>query len=236
MNISTMKRMAVAVVAVGLVACCGEEPNQQSDVHRMGLKGNVKTLQISGDKTNITYFFDPQGNKVEEQNQEVRTTYTYLPDENTTQAVSYLKDNQLLKTLFKLDADRNVIQETTYLGEDLVAKVLLKYDDKGNNIQREEYDMNGALFSKTLRTFNTNNYLTQEDIYMGKASGYLWRWTYTYNNKGLVAQQQLYNAQGKLTETRSYTYTYDQKGNVLTEKEHINGLPATETTQMIEYY
>ena len=130
--------------------------------------------------------------------------------------------NQTEIILYDKDGNRNDKNTYRYI-----------YDDKGNMIVCEEFDYKGDLFERSLFTYDGKGNLINKKVYdsQGKLCVNTSR-TYDVNNKPVKKQCEkesreivIYNEKGEkvshCSEPKSnnmYTYSYDQKGNLLTFK------------------
>ena len=117
---------------------------------------------------------------------------------------------------YRLDS---IVRKTKYD----VFTVSYQYDEQGRIVQRTQKSVepdgeNKAIRRKSLYRYDERGYMTEEDVYDGKEMLITeYRVTYNADGKPLVKEETHYNANEKQTMDR-YTYTYDQRGNLVEEK------------------
>ncbi|GEM_PF-3516373 len=144
--------------------------------------------------------------------------------------------NPYYKEIITFNATGNVIAYTDSINEDnqwlLLSKIESnEFDENGNPTLMLDSTFYGALFISVWKyehTYDANNRMIQTLEYAvnpedTKAGTQEWilsgKYTYSYDPAGNLTELQdvEYNDDGSVKYTETYTYTYDEKGNELTE-------------------
>lgn len=206
-----MKKSNYIILCIFLIliniSCESEKEKKLSDIERMELKGNIKSIKC------ITY------NVKEKFGELVKEKITYDKYENY-EIIFNDKGNQI---------ENNSIP----YGE-LESKTTYEYDDKGNLKETNEYSSNGDLVEKAIYIFDNEGNPTKCDIYNsdGKLQNKI-NWIYfgkrtkeyiKYDENGQIELKYEYEYEGEeLIETKQYSskqkvekvhkFKYDNDGN-----------------------
>lgn len=189
----------------------------------------------------ITYVYDAKGNLTEENlfmKSEVvqyKKLYAYDRDNRKVSESTYDKDGKLMyKTLYGYDGDNLVSVETINENGEPGDVEKYSYDDKGNLTMEYEFS-----------SFN-NSESTEEIIYDDKGNKIKRIITrdkkpvavvsYAYDEHDNLIKTEVQDNQNNFTESRSYRYEYDKKGNWIKRLSFINDEPKYVIERQIKYF
>lgn len=227
--------ITIFLVGIILYSCHTEKPKASdeltnSDLTRLNLKGNVKSLtdsrfEASGKQGEIqkgiriskeVLNFDEKGNKTE--------NFSYGPN-----------DSLEFKTKFKHD-DKGFETEALQYKPDgsLCTKTITEYF-KGNKRASCVYDEDGRLSWRITYLYDDDNNITEEDYFrtVSKADH---KNIYKYDAKGNVTALNSCNEDGSIVTAYTYKYEFDKKGNWIKKTEYMSGTPLNITDREIIYY
>lgn len=186
---------------------------------------------------NVTYFsdgsihedsqhiYDDNGNVTKyeywytssDRTQSFHDKYTYDANGNVVKEENYGYDDVFSgRYEYTYDADGNKIGEVCY-GEDGLVHYRdeYKYDENGNQINYTCYNSNGEQ-SGSYFTYDEHGNVTKETAVNRDGTEDVFKtYTYSYDDSGNILVKNVYNSTGK--KTNRYEYTYDENGNQLSE-------------------
>lgn len=203
-------------------------------------KNQYNTQNILTDK--IQYDVDTKGNVLRENLYLNKETIQYITayeyDSKNRKTLETSTDNNtgklIYKTVFQYEGD-HLISVETFNGKDnsLASSQKYSYDEKGNLLK--EYTLDG----------NTKEEIVDQYVYDAKGNKTervytkngqpLVKMTYAYDAKGSLAEEATYDEVNKTTYTRSYAYTYDEKGNWTQKVVKIDKKPSFIVERKITY-
>ena len=179
--------------------------------------------------TKTFYKYDNHGNKIEE----------YSPD-FWQHGVGFI-DKYKSKSNGNIVVRKNIIIPESYndsiikkIASRYPAKQKLFYNDNGDLIQRNEYDnMTKKVFKECLSYNNQNNIIECKDYNDGKMVS-ITTYQYDTNNNPILLVTR--NPDGTITQSRTYSYTYDTTGNYIEKQCYVNSIFTNVIKREIEYY
>lgn len=220
-------------------------------IWRRDIDGNVLAYivevtnpEVSGyhDEENI-YAYDEKGKKIEEikyvyGNLVGKDEFTYNENGDLAEKHSRSSNGTLhWKELFDYGDSGNLTRKIRYeyLHGGLDCTFTYIYDTKGNLIEESQSDNCGKMVwgYKEKRDSNENVIELQSYAYGG---GLLSKTSIEYDTMGNVTEILLFDSEGLLERTTTYSYVYDQKGNWIKKTEYSNAVPDSLTIREIEYY
>jgi hypothetical protein len=231
-------KLFILSLAISLLCSCSNTaPKQDSeaqvqkiDLQDMNLKGKVKQLQENtyravekngeiqkGDiNSSITYIFNDQGNKMEEN--------------------VYYKGTLYKKITYKYDDTGKMIEENWYNPNGSKITYNCKYDAKGNKIELHVYSTDGNLDMKQTYKYDTKGNKIEMNVYIGDNGSLDSKYTYKYDDKGDKMEENEYRKDGSLDYKCTYKHEYDKNLNWIKQTEYKNGAPNKITEREIEYF
>ncbi|MDL2296644.1 hypothetical protein LJC68_09940 [Bacteroidales bacterium OttesenSCG-928-B11] len=240
-NVKRVKEISIETQDFGdditchLFAIFDENGNKTLDVNYNAMGQIVKNNQ---------YQYDSLGNLV-------KSTH-YNPDGSLYSYFTFAyKDNVLV--------EKNI----TYYKDGAPMRYCFRYDQKGNLLEEIDYDAYGKLFKGWQYSYNSRDQVTEERFYLPYGclydkvkfeydfagnlikklfydmEGVLYREEhFTYDQHGYLVQESKIRYRGyKLnTETFSYQYQFDDKGNWINKMVNMNNIHSHTVVREIEYY
>lgn len=205
-------------------------------------KGHLLKL-LSFDKSTTYYKYDKQGNKIEE----------------TCYSDSILMHN----SFWKYDEKDTKLEEVYYSADTLQSRFTYKYDEQGRKLEELYYNPDSSLNAQTTYTYEEGLRIEEtkdyglDSVLQGHSISKVYEKDNLsevsfYNTEGKLIEtiSQRFNDKGNLIEHRSvkfisssrhtdtwtWLYEYDDKGNWIQKTELLNALPQTKTVREIVYY
>lgn len=196
-----------------------------------------------------------------------RRIYNYDKNGNCIESINYNQDKMVVDYgKFHYDKNGNIQDETFYDSSDnMISKYVYSTDKKGNILEQLEfnkdeelevshlskynsaslevehttcfYENGNRMFTKQTFDYNSAGKITESVLYDDEKN-VLGRWVYIYNEKVSVIQEEVFDADERMVEKRTYTYEYDSVGNWVTRTSYdaISGDAQVITVRKIEYY
>ena len=228
---------------------------KRSDAATQRLKDRVQTMTETaypGENTKKfslknMFKYDKNGNRLELVN--------YKPDGSV---------NSIVRSGY--DSSGKVVSEETILGDGTVdTKSVIKTDENGNRVEQNDikqktkgnilsnrkylyrydaqahmvewlaYQGNGNFFFKYNFTYDANGdrtewlQLSQNNTLMGKVE-------YKYDDKHNIIAENKYKGDGTLSESSTFTYEFDRKGNWVRQKKIQNGVVIEVRERVYKYF
>jgi len=264
LKLNKMKNLYLILISFVIIACSGNEDKNnitppKSDLEDMRMEGNVKTITfiyynvISENPDSLEYdsknksYYDKNGfftkqesyyfeNKVDGYSEceydenyllkaikyydfdgefEGRYSFKYYEDGTKKSSILYgSDDSKINKTYYEYDKNGNIIEERTtefWSGEEAPDyNITFKYNDDNQLIEKEYNDENPEYYTKH---------------------------AYTYDNKGYLIKQKMYNIHLEHIKTMKYSYSdFDEKNNWTKSLTYKNDSLVTIDFREIEYY
>lgn len=176
------------------------------------------------------YTYDENGNKTtyeywytsSDRTQSFHDKYTYDANGNVVKEENYgWGDKFSGRYEYTYDADGNKIGVVSYDENGLVSyRYEYKYDENGNQISYTCYNSNGEQ-SGSYFTYDEHGNVTKETAVNRDGTEDVFKtYTYSYDDSGNILVKNVYNSTSK--KTNRYEYTYDENGNQLSEIQYNN--------------
>ncbi|NDJ00115.1 RHS repeat protein [Flavobacterium sp. LaA7.5] len=220
--------------------------NSQIDRKAMEYKKGKLAEKITYNRQNnpidkISYVYDKNGNLTGENLYlgtefiQIKNLYKYNNKNQKVAESRYDKDSNIIYTTeYEYNNDKLIVKKVTNGNGEIEYMEKMSYNPKGEleikttidnfdntqTIERFMYDDKG---NKTALSVEKNN-----ELYM--------KVSYTYNEKGLLEKLIMTDSTENAVDTRTYTYTYDDKGNWTEKIIIINGENKFIEKREITYY
>lgn len=233
-------KILIGLIIVFSLEGCSQIKNkeEQTDVEKMNLKGNVSQIIEQSYFTEnrfgsihktkfieeVIYSFNKNGNLVEEENRnsilKSRKVIKYDNLNRIAEKVDYNNENiEFRKETYKYDSNLNLIENCWYYSGKLDRKFVFKYDNSNNKIEKKSFYKN-EIDSKTKFIYNDNNELIEELVF-DKVGVLNLKLIHEYDDLGnriLTIKNRL--EEKSIIEIKS---KYDSKKNLLEEEFFENG-------------
>ena len=227
---------------------------KRSDAAAKRLKDKVQMMTETVHATENTgkfslkqvYKYDKNGNQLE------LSEYTPDGNLNSTKRSIYdsvgkvVSEETILSTgevafrsTIKTDQNGNKVEENIRQGKGnnklANSKYIYKYDEKANLLEWLALKGTGAFFFKYSFVYDANGNrtdwlrLTETNAPFGKTS-------YKYDDKNNKTEETIYNPDGSVKESYSYTYEFDKKGNWVKQRKIQNGTVVELRKREYKYY
>ena len=189
----------------------------------------------------LTYVYDDKGNLTGENLYlgteviQVKNLYKYNNKNQKVSEVRYDKDSKVIFSIqYQYEGDNLIVKEVSNGDGEIEYMEKMSYTPKGEleikttldnfdgteTIERYEYDSKGR---KTSRIIEKNNEVSLKV-------------RYKYNDKGLLEELNVIDSKENPVDLRSYTYTYDEKGNWIEKIITVNSEKKFIEKREITYY
>lgn len=228
---------------------------KRSDAIVQRLKGKVQTMtETVYPGKNVKKFslknmfkYDENGNRLELTNYKpdgsvnsiVRTAYDSsgkVVSEETILADGTIDTKSVVKTDENGNrVEQNDIKQKSKGNNNFNRKYLYRYDAKAHMLEWLAYQGNGNFFFKYNFTYDPNGnrtewlQLTQTNALIGKVE-------YKYDDKNNIIGENKYKGDGTLTESSTFTYEFDKKGNWVRQEKIQNGAVVEVRERVYKYY
>ncbi len=228
---------------------------KRSDATVQRLKGKVQTMtetaypgeNVKKFSLKNTFKYDENGNRLElinykpdgSVNSIVRSAYD--PSGKVVSEETILADGTIdTKSVVKTDengnrVEQNDIKQKSKGNNNFNRKYLYRYDARAQMLEWLAYQGNGNFFFKYNFTYDANGnrtewlQLTQTNALIGKVE-------YKYDDKNNIIGENKYKGDGTLTESSTFTYEFDKKGNWVRQKKIQNGAVVEVRERVYKYY
>jgi len=197
---------------------CSQVNGQKSDVTKLNLKGNVKSIRESMYQVNkkegkihdtileYVYYntFDKQGNKIEDFKYDTKgkidKKYEYIYD-NLGRRIfqnQYASDGKLNRKMnYIYDEKGNITEDNSFTSEGkLGKKYTYTYDISGNKLENNRYTTDGRLDKKVNYKYDDKGNVIEEIQTANDGKKAVYSFEYTYNTQNNWIQKDSFN--GKL--------------------------------------
>lgn len=227
---------------------------KRSDAAAQRIKGAVQTMTesvYSGDNTKTlilrnVFKYDKEGNRLELSNYKtdgslVSTIKSSYDSSNKVVAEETVLASGVVDSKSEIKTDENGNRVEQYdikqggAGSLFNYKYIYKYDAQAHLIERVGYRGNGSFFFKYNFNYDNNGNRT-EWLQLTQSNQIIGRVTYKYDDKNNIIEEAKYEGNGTLSETSTYTYEFDKKGNWTKQKKIRNGAVIETRIREYKYY
>lgn len=169
------------------------------------------------------------------------------------------KDILTNKTTYHYDERGNMVEQNS-TDQILGGKTICRYDEKGNQTEEKTYDNDKKLVSEKIYGYNNKGKCVQayissfpdtskityayddngrmikkiDAVYSSEEGDYLEVNTYTYDERGFLHEEKVYESINMDSPVNRYLYQYDEKGN-LTVQNKYNETGSPDETSAYQY-
>lgn len=140
------------------------------------------------------------------------------------------------KEQYEYDDVGNKIKES-FSGPDgkLLGSAEYRYDENGNLLEIKGFEEDGTLSFVNAYEYDSQNRVTLE-IRRAPYENIQYKNFYTYNDRGEVIEELMYDERGRLSFFSHYEFSYDDKGNWIQKIEFKDYRPTLLIERKITYY
>lgn len=158
--------------------------------------------------------------------------YEYDTNGNITKGKEYIDGKLSSETEYTVSDGESISAKYTQYNED-GSKFVNKYDSYGNVIVLIDYDAEGNVSLQINSEYAENDDGEWYEKSATEIYGDGTKIEAEYNEHGDNTSRVIYGADGSITSTESWEYTYDDNGFATTEKAYVDGVLNTETVYKI---